>query len=296
MEKIGDQPVSKITSADVLDYMTYLRTEYVPHTFAKPNPAHEAPTRKLSPKTLRNHWITFKAFFGWAVAEFKIKNPMEGIPGPRYKEAPVAAFTQEDLAALFKACVYSREYNPINRHNFVTRRPSAKRDEAMILFMLDTGLRASELCSLKIGELDLRTGQSCHQAWRRRRCKRRQRAHGVHRKEHPPGRMAILADREDRDDPESPVFINRGNHPFNSNSLRHLIVRLAEKAGVKGAHPHKFRHTFAITYLRSGGDVFTLQALLGHSSLDMVRHYAQIAEMDIERVHRKASPVDNLRF
>lgn len=75
-----------------------------------------------------------------------------------------------------------------------------------------------------------------------------------------------------------------------------LIVRLADKAGVKGAHPHKFRHTFAITYLRSGGDVFTLQALLGHSSLDMVRHYAQIAEMDIERVHRKASPVDNLKF
>ncbi len=55
MEKIGDQSVGKITSADVLDYMTYLRTEYVPHTFAKPNPAHDAPTRKLSPKTLRNH-------------------------------------------------------------------------------------------------------------------------------------------------------------------------------------------------------------------------------------------------
>ncbi|HML41207.1 MAG TPA: tyrosine-type recombinase/integrase [Bellilinea sp.] len=56
-------------------------------------------------------------------------------------------------------------------------------------------------------------------------------------------------------------------------------MRLADKVGVKGAHPHKFPHTFAITYLRSGGDVFTLQALLGHSSLDMVRHYAQIAEV-----------------
>jgi len=296
MEKIGDQPVGKITSADVLDYMTYLRTEYVPHTFAKPNPAHEAPTRKLSPKTLRNHWITFKAFFGWAVAEFKIKNPMEGIPGPRYKEAPVAAFTQEDLAALLKACVYSREYNPINRHNFVTRRPSAKRDEAMILFMLDTGLRASELCSLKIGELDLRTGKVVIKHGDEGGAKGGKGRTVFIGKSTRRAVWRYLADREDRDDPESPVFINRGNHPFNSNSLRHLIVRLADKAGVKGAHPHKFRHTFAITYLRSGGDVFTLQALLGHSSLDVVRHYAQIAEMDIERVHRKASPVDNLRF
>ncbi|MFZ3070664.1 MAG: hypothetical protein WA110_06045 [Anaerolineaceae bacterium] len=71
MEKLGDKPVGKISSADVLDYMTYLRTEYVPHTFAKPNPAHDAPTRKLFPKTLRNHWVTFKAFFGWAVADLK---------------------------------------------------------------------------------------------------------------------------------------------------------------------------------------------------------------------------------
>jgi integrase/recombinase XerD len=59
MDKIGDQPIGKITSADVLDYMTYLRTEYVPHTFAKPNPAHDAPTRKLSPRHCET-WITFK--------------------------------------------------------------------------------------------------------------------------------------------------------------------------------------------------------------------------------------------
>jgi len=50
MEKIDDQPIVKITSADVLNYMTYLRTEYIPHTSAKPNPSHDIPTRKLSQK------------------------------------------------------------------------------------------------------------------------------------------------------------------------------------------------------------------------------------------------------
>jgi len=65
MEKIGDQPVGKITFADVVDYMTYLRTEYVLLIFANPNPGHDVPTRKPSPKTMRNYWITFKACFGW---------------------------------------------------------------------------------------------------------------------------------------------------------------------------------------------------------------------------------------
>jgi integrase/recombinase XerD len=61
--------------------------------------------------------------------------------------------------------------------------------------------------------------------------------------------------------------------------LRQVIKGLGDKAGVKKCHPHRFRHTFAITYLRSGGDIFTLKSLLGHGSLDMVEHYARIAEV-----------------
>jgi hypothetical protein len=53
---------------------------------------------------------------------------------------------------------------------------------------------------------------------------------------------------------------------------------------------------YAITYLRSGADIFTLKALLGHGSLDMVEHYARIAEVDVEQAHRRASPADNWRL
>jgi len=53
---------------------------------------------------------------------------------------------------------------------------------------------------------------------------------------------------------------------------------------------------YAITYLRSGGDIFSLQEMLGHGSLDMVRHDAHIAQVDVEQAHRKASPADNWRL
>jgi integrase/recombinase XerD len=105
-----------------------------------------------------------------------------------------------------------------------------------------------------------------------------------------------LASRGTDENPDAPLFICNSFYPFNKDSLRQLLGRIGKRANINKVYPHKFRHTFAITYLRSGGDVFTLQALLGHSSLDMVRHYAQIAQIDVEKAHQKASPADNWKL
>ncbi len=105
-----------------------------------------------------------------------------------------------------------------------------------------------------------------------------------------------LAEREGGEDANALLLVVRQCRSFNPSSLRHIIKSIVARAGVKDARPHKFRHTEAITYLRSGGDVFTLQSLLGHGSLEMVRYYARIAQVDVEQAHRKASPVDNWRL
>jgi integrase/recombinase XerD len=285
----GDVEVSQISKQDIEDYLFYLRTEYVPHRFG-------GDTSALAPKTLRNVYVTLASFFTWASREFQVQNPMKEVPAPRFQNPPIEPFTQEDVQRMLKACTYSREADPVNRRRFVMRRPTANRDQAIILTLVDTGLRALELCSLKIEDFDPKRGKL-------------EIKHGVQggakggkgRSVYlgKTARAAVwryLAGREDENEQDAPLFAVSRSRPFTPGSLRHLIKRTAERAGVKDAYPHKFRHTFAITYLRAGGDVFTLQILLGHGSLDMVRHYARIAQVDVEQAHRKASPADNWRL
>ena len=102
-----------------------------------------------------------------------------------------------------------------------------------------------------------------------------------------------LAEREDHVDADAPLFLGQLSRRLRRDTLRQLLRDLGRRAGVKNCHPHRFRHTFAVTYLWSGGDVFTLQAILGHSTLEMVQHYARLAQLDVEKAHWKASPADN---
>ena len=289
MEHIGDQDVSSIKPSDISDYLAWMRTQYKPKRW-------NGSTAPLSQKTLRNIYIALRAFYAWLNKEFKLPNPAKEVTPPKFPQNVIQTFTKEDIEKLIKACLYARESKTDSRKKFIMRRPSAHRDQAIILTLLDTGLRASELCSLTVGDVDLKTGKVNIR-------------HGVGGgAKGGKGRITYigkvarkavwhyLTGREDGEDLKAPLFTSHTDRPFNRDSLCILIHRLGERAGVPDVHPHKFRHTFAITYLRSGGDIFTLQSLLGHGSLDMVRHYAQIAEVDVENAHRKASPVDNWRL
>jgi integrase/recombinase XerD len=142
-----------------------------------------------------------------------------------------------------KACLYTREADTNMRHKYVMRRPTANRDQAIILVLVDTGLRALELWSLKVGDVEIKRGKV-------------EVKHGVEgMAKDSKGRMVYLgkvarralwrylAEREDGEDPNAPLFTVTGDRQFKPDSLRLLIKRIAERYGVKNAYPHKFRHT-----------------------------------------------------
>lgn len=286
---IGDVDISQIGTPDIRRYLAWLHTDYQPRRFGR-----EA--KPLSPKTIHNFWITLSAFFSWATTEFNLTNPMKAVPAPRFEDAPVEPFSRDEIEALLKVCEFCRPAETTDRYRFTMRRATGKRDRAIILTLLDTGLRASELCALKIADVDQKTGRMTVKHGRAGAAKGGKGRSVFLGKAARRAMWLYLASREDGEDPDAPLFLGKFGRSLTRDTLRQVIASLGEKAGVKKCHPHRFRHTMAITYLRSGGDVFTLQALLGHSALDMVQHYARIAEIDVEQAHRRASPADNWRL
>jgi integrase/recombinase XerD len=291
IEYQGDMNILRVESTSILAFLNYLRTDYVPRRITGNN------TKKLAPKTVYNIYVSLASFFTWASREFNLSNPLKNIPRLRVPEdPPVEPFKKEEIERLIKACDFCVEAATERRRKFVMQRFTAKRDKAIVLTLLDTGLRASELCALRVEDVDMKSGKVNVRAGEEGKAK------GGKGRVVYIGKSArrflwrYLVDRDDGNDPDAPLFTGKFNRAFNRDALRQLINALGAKAGIKKCHPHRFRHTFAITYLRSGGDIFTLKALLGHGSLDMVEHYARIAEVDIEQAHRKASPADNWRL
>lgn len=162
------------------------------------------------------------------------------------------------------------------------------RDRAIVLLLLDTGLRVSELAGVRHG--DLRPDGSVKVMGK-----------GARERIVPVGdaaRQALLRYLRAGDPlgPEDHVLRSeRGGQRLDAKGIQSIFKRLKTRAGIPGrCSPHLLRHTFARAYLMNGGDAFSLQRMLGHSTLDMVKRYVALADTDLAARHRQASPADNL--
>lgn len=110
----GDCPLKAINALSLTQYLNWLRSEYTPQRLS-------GKTHPLSPKTLRNVWITLSSFYSWASQEFGIPNPMKDVPPSKYKKTEVVPYTQDEVERMLKACAYSKEVKPVGCKNSIRR-------------------------------------------------------------------------------------------------------------------------------------------------------------------------------
>lgn len=290
---LADNPqFASITREQLVAFFAWLQDGYL----SEPDGVAPRGKVQLGPKSILNIHVNLSSLWTWAVNEGLVeKNLLRGIEAPDVSEPVIVPFAKEEVAALLKACDQSRSWK--TRDLITNDRPTALRDRAIILTLLDTGCRASELCGITFKDVNLGTNS----------IKVRGKGPGREPKERIVyvGKRAAQAlwkymlPRIETIRETDPVFINGMDpteQPISRTTLTKLVSRIGDRAGVADTFPHRFRHTFAINYLRNDGDLFTLQALLGHTDLAMVKRYARIAQMDVANTHRRASPVDNWKL
>ena len=277
IKRQADADVTEITPLDIRAFILYLREKrrFDNHPL---NPAQE---RGLSGHTINTYLRSIRIFFSWLLAEGITKeNPFDRVKIPRAPRKVVPTFTESQIGTLLGA--------------IDTASPEGYRNYAMILMLLDTGLRVSELAGLRLPDVSVADGmlkvlgkgnkervvpmgrQVAHHLWR----------------------YISLC----RPEPATPhidhVFLTRDGRPLSKDRVEKVMHRYGCKAGIAGVRssPHTLRHTAAVSFLRNGGDVFSLQRMLGHTTLEMTRRYCELADVDVKRAHMTASPVDNLEL
>ena len=216
-----------------------------------------------------------KAFFSWC-KRFDVvsENVFARVPLVKLEQQIVQPFSTDDVRRLLAA---------INRGV-----RAGTRNYALVLFLLDTGVRASECVSVRLDDVD----------WERGRVRV---LHGKGQKQRWVGigeqaRAALTDYLLVRGEAEGPLFLSeRSGKGLHSLALNVLFTKLGQQAGVTHVHPHRFRHTFATWAIRSQAREIDVQSLLGHSSLTMVQRYARTYSSEqAVLAHEHFSPVAQL--
>lgn len=237
--------------------------------------------------TLLHYYSALSVLWTWAVKEKIVETHIvRAITPPRPEEREIIPFNESEFRSMLSVITRSRAYVRPGKTKSDHAVTNPERSRAILLMLLDTGLRIGELVKIKMSQLDQRN-------YRVRVLGKRALERSVPFSPRTAQALWRYLTTRENPEPDDYLFVTYNNRKIDPSSIAKSLKWIGEKAGVKNVHPHRFRHTFAIQYLRNGGDPYTLQRLLGHSSLDMVKRYLALAQVDLDRAHKRASPVDN---
>lgn len=262
----GIRTVEEITQQILYDYLLYLRNR--PKMDGKPG--------KLSISAINNGIKAIKGLFRYLceVIETLPDNPTKKLKYLKSKHTVINSYTEAQVRAILSV---------ISQKTF-----SGQRNSMLIQLLVDTGLRISEALSIRIKEIDF--DKSLIKVVMGKGGKERMVPFG--------GNSKMLLERwiiAQSLIETNKIFFGKGTDKLSTASIRTSFRRYGKKAGLTiSVRPHLFRHTFALMFLRNGGQIFALQKILGHSTLEMTRHYVNMLTEDLQREYERCGPGDKL--
>ena len=228
----------------------------------------------LSPNSINSYTRTLKSFFSWCNEQGITRL---NIPLYKAEETVKETYSDAELAALLKKL-------DIRKATF-----AEYRDWVIINFLLNCGSRAATVRAIQIRDVDLDGGMVFYRHTKNRKAQVIPLCSAM---------VAILREylRHRGGEAADYLFCTETGSQLTENGLRQSIARYNTRRGVQKTSIHLFRHTFARKYLIDcGGDAFTLQKLLGHSTLAMTKHYCAIFDADLTKNYDNFSPLAQLK-
>lgn len=267
--------LANLTIHDARAYISSLQgtvTKYEGHTLTPPKP-----NCTFSPETVRKHAVTLRAFSNWLHQEGYTNQPLlEMLELPKLPQTKIEVLSPEEIQKVL-AC--------INPSTFM-----GSRLYAMVVLMIDSGLRAGEVVGVKLADVDWERGVFKVLG---KGSKERFVPLGGTAKQVLLRYVQVFRPKPARPDVDN-VFLSVDGYPLTVNAITQIMKRLAKNSGIKRLHAHLLRHTCGVQYLMVGGDTKSLQMFLGHASPFMTHHYEQLTDEQVMAQHRKYSPIDAL--
>lgn len=218
--------------------------------------------RGISDRTLDGYRSVFSSFFSWLYNEGLIdKDPSSNLGIIKCAKVVRKSISDVEFELLKAAC-------------------STIRDRAIVCFLMSTGCRISELCSLNRRDID----------YTQLRCK----VLGKGNKERivyidTVTAMNLKKYEKDREDLSDALFVGKNSDRLTPGGIRRMLNETAKKAGLKEIHPHKFRRTLATNLIEHGMPIQDVARILGHENLDTTMKYVCMNDELVHASYKKYS-------
>ena len=228
----------------------------------------------MAAATISRYIASMKGFFEYLFREHMIEeDPAFTLKPPKVEKKQPGILTIQEMEHLLAQTTEDT--------------PKGCRDKAMLELLYATGMRVSELISLRMEDVNLRFGWIlCRDEGRERMIPFGEKAGKALLVYLERGRDAFL-----KKDTET-LFLNCSGAPMSRQGFWKIVKHYQETAGIsKDITPHTLRHSFAVHLLENGADLRSIQEMLGHADISSTQIYAHIIKQRLQDVYRKAHPL-----